>query len=365
MSSSSQPSPERRTDLLTGRQVIVSTSRSARPNHLRRPASTDSAADEAYDPFLEGNEHDTPGEVMALRRTDSTANDVGWLLRVVPNRYPAVEASLDTISHQTSDSLLQPASGHHEVVIECPARSHRLVDFSVMEVARLLSAWQRRITRLSLLENVATINVFRNEGGMAGASLPHCHSQILATDTVHRSLEDRIRHNEILTDGHADGLCSYQQWMQHELLDAKRVVQSDDQFSIVCPFASRVSSQVRFCPTHEACLSATPFADLNQQQITDLASRLLSVVTALTELLGDFSFNLLLSLPPVDRPQAFPWMLDLMPRASQFAGFELLTDTEIITTAPEAAATALRETVVWQVPPPVDEPVWPDNVSWV
>jgi galactose-1-phosphate uridylyltransferase len=88
-------------------------------------------------------------------------------------------------------------------------------------------------------------------------------------------------------------------------------------------------------------------------------------VTALQRLLGELSYNLLLRLPPTAEPNAFPWLLDVVPRTGQFAGFELLTDTDIITTAPETAATQLRDVVEWTKADGNEESLWPPDYQWV
>ena len=41
-------------------------------------------------PFCPGQEYDTPNEVLADREPGSTPDRLGWQLRVVPNKFPAV-----------------------------------------------------------------------------------------------------------------------------------------------------------------------------------------------------------------------------------------------------------------------------------
>jgi len=42
-------------------------------------------------PSVKGNEHHTPGEIIAYRNAGSAPNREGWRLRVVPNKFPALE----------------------------------------------------------------------------------------------------------------------------------------------------------------------------------------------------------------------------------------------------------------------------------
>src|SRR5206468_640468 len=50
--------------------------------------------DPATDPFAEGNEDHTPPEVYAVRPNGGAADTPGWTVRVVPNLYPALAASV-------------------------------------------------------------------------------------------------------------------------------------------------------------------------------------------------------------------------------------------------------------------------------
>src|SRR4051812_34901703 len=85
------PDPEYRRDPVTGRWVIIAPERSRRPlglastkPHPRHDAERDSC------PFCEGRESQSPPEVFAYRRPDTHADEPGWTLRVVPNKFPAV-----------------------------------------------------------------------------------------------------------------------------------------------------------------------------------------------------------------------------------------------------------------------------------
>ena len=87
--------PELRKDPVTGRWVIISTRRRKRPNDFRIERSTTLGG--SYCPFCPGREDMTPPEVLAFRQQGGVANGAGWDLRVVPNKFPAlqVEGTLD------------------------------------------------------------------------------------------------------------------------------------------------------------------------------------------------------------------------------------------------------------------------------
>ncbi len=80
--------PELRKDPIVGRWVIVSQARSDRPNDYEQ--SPPRRAD-TFCPFCEGHEDSSPPEVWALRPGGSSPGRPGWTVRVVPNKYPALD----------------------------------------------------------------------------------------------------------------------------------------------------------------------------------------------------------------------------------------------------------------------------------
>src|SRR3954451_12446079 len=81
--------PELRIDPLSGLRTIVAGERADRPGGGFQVQPQPELDPEA-DPFLEGHEDRTPPEVFALRPDGGAENSPGWLVRVVPNLYPAL-----------------------------------------------------------------------------------------------------------------------------------------------------------------------------------------------------------------------------------------------------------------------------------
>lgn len=336
----STSAPEYRTDVLTGLVSLIAPARSARPS-ARHPEPTISRTD---DPFAEGSEAETPHESFAARKPGTIPNGPGWNLRVVPNRYPAVapvpEAQPDTNNSNPASDLFPSAVafGAHEVVIECPDSRSRLADLSHAEITQVLFAWRQRIQHLTQSGRYQSLAVFRNEGFSAGASLAHCHSQIIAAQTL--TPLDQQRHQRAF---------EYRQTFERELLmdlveaeraNQQRIIVETPNFLVLCPFASRAPWHVRFIP-----LLAGPatFGDAPDHCLSELASILKKTIHALEVALdGTFSFNLILPHPRLDQPPQFRWMLELLPRIGRHAGWEYLSNVEIVTVAPEYGAATLR-----------------------
>lgn len=355
-------SPELRTDILTGRQCIIAPERAARPSAFTPdpPLHRHASNGQPDDPFAEGNEQETPGERFAFRAEDSQPNGPGWSLRVVPNRYPAVTMndgpnapSLGNAQDAAPDghSFFFPttdAIGEHDVVIECPDSRRRWLDLTLQEMTAVFVAWKTRIGQLVASQQFQSLSVFRNEGFSAGASLAHNHSQMIAhrqmtpMDVVRHQREDEYQAGHRSRSGiggktASDDLVSA--ILAAELESGARIIRETTHFVALCPFASRTAYHVRIVPRDSVTWR---FSDVEDQHLAELAEIVRDIVTGWASILGACpSFNMLLPHSRIDRQPAFRWMLELIPRTGRIAGLELLSDLDLVTVSPEAAATQL------------------------
>lgn len=328
--------PEFRTDVLTGSRILIAAGRSDRPNAV----SQDPLVSIAEDPFAEGRESETPGERTAFRDTASETDRSGWQVRLVPNRYPAFVSPIGQSDHAEAAVELfpsEPACGQHDVVIECPDSRTRLVELTTEELTCVLTGWQLHVRQVRSEAKFPYVSVFRNEGFSAGASLAHCHSQIIASAHSSRVLEERIARSRAYVTAHNRDLVD--DLLTAERAAGVRIVREGTHFVTLCPFAPRTAYHLRIIPVAEV---SRQFADVGTEHLQELAEELLRQLRAVESVLGRFSFNLILPLPPVGDLPSFRWMIEILPRITRAAGWEYLTGIDIVTTTPEAAAKILR-----------------------
>ena len=134
--------PELRKDPITGRGVIIATERRKRPSDFRIEVPALNGT--RFCPFCEGHEQHTPREVLCYRHSGAP-NGPGWDVRVVPNRFPAlqVEGALDRQGEGLFDKM--SGIGAHEVIIETPEHHQSLATLSVVAIERVLWAFRERI----------------------------------------------------------------------------------------------------------------------------------------------------------------------------------------------------------------------------
>ena len=129
--------PDLRKDPIVGRWVIIASARAKRPHDFD---STPRVQKGRFCPFCEGNEDKTPGEIIAYRKAGSPRNGEGWRVRVVPNKFPALEIEGQLNKRGEGIYDMMRGVGAHEVIIESPKH---IVSTSELTEEQLLFIYKR------------------------------------------------------------------------------------------------------------------------------------------------------------------------------------------------------------------------------
>jgi len=241
-------------------------------------------------PFCAGHEDRTPPETLRIGDP--------WQVRVVPNLYPAFD--------------------RHEVVVHAPRHVRSMAELSPQEVSAVAEAWRARAHEAHG-EGFGYVHAFVNEGRIAGASLPHSHSQLVwlreAPPTVRDERGDPCRLCALLADERAAGT---------------RVVAEHGGLVVLAPPASRTPYELLVVPAdHQDGGLASPLLPTALRALVDS-------VRALRAVEGPVPWNAWLH-------DEGHWHLELVPRLAAAAGVELGAGIWITTVTPEEAAVRLRE----------------------
>jgi UDPglucose--hexose-1-phosphate uridylyltransferase len=329
--------PELRRDPIVGRWVIIATERARRPSDLSRcpPPAQPSVC-----PFCAGHEDKTPREVYVSGRSPAAPpNSPGWKVRVVPNRFPAlkIEGDLDRQAEGIYDRM--NGVGAHEVIIETPEHSRQMKDLGDGELTDVLFAFKARVLDLRNDLRFRYILLFKNHGQLAGASLDHSHSQLIALPVVPRQVSEEIegarRHHDLRER------CIFCDVVGQERRDRTRLVYENDEFVVFAPFAPRSPFETWIVPKrHESNFEAEP-----KERLGLCAQALGTTLRRLASALGDPAYNFIVHSNPL-RDAASPsyhWHLEVMPALTQVAGFEWGSGFHINPVPPEEAAEFLRK----------------------
>jgi UDPglucose--hexose-1-phosphate uridylyltransferase len=335
--------PTLRQDPATRLWSIIATERGKRPDDFIKPdeAAGSLPSHDKDCPFCPGNEDKTPKPVFTV--TDPEAgNGADWVVRVVPNKFPALvvpEARGDTARRRKECIYLEmDGIGEHEVVIETPDHSKTMATLSEEEVATVVRTYRDRFLALDASPWNQLIIIFRNQGERAGTSLVHPHSQIIGTPVVPGEIRRRLEESQRYYDDL--GTCVYCDMLGYDLKEKTRVVSENSGFVALCPFASTVPFEVWILPRRHA----SSFGVLSDGEIPLLAGMLRDVLRRLHGLLGNPDYNYVIRSAPhhsAGEPH-FHWYLEILPRLTTRAGFEIGSGININVVVPEDAAEQLR-----------------------
>ena len=317
-----------RLDPLSGRWVVVSPGRSERPYSFvtRSPQLPDPLGRPC--PFCPGNEEDTP---PALETYGPTGR---WLVRVVPNLYPAFSGNEPMVVDHLGPVFTQaPASGIHEVLVLSPDHEASFADLSDTHAGLVVAAIRDRLAEHSAVPGLRYSQVIVNAGREAGASLLHPHGQLLAMSFVPRDISD-----EQAGFARFEGSCLLCTTIDAEEESAHRIVLADEHVVVMCPYWSSTAYEMLVVPrTHEAHIQyATP------SDAAAVGRAVRSALQALRERLGDVAYNVVFHAAPYRSEGEFHWHVHLLPKVTTQAGFELGTGVPINICPPEVAADELR-----------------------
>ena len=325
--------PEWRQDPVTGDWALLAPQRALRPHDARsREGGASGTADGC--PFCAGHEAQTPPATLVWPQD----NRRDWQVRVVPNRYPALTAEAALSAEQDGYFASRAAVGVHEVIVETPDHRRRTSEMSWSDVLAVLRIYRQRLAQLADDGRWRYGLVFRNQGVTAGASLEHLHSQLVACDFV----PHRIAEREAAAARHfrETGHCRWCQLLAAERASGERMVWENDGYVAFTAYAARFPYETWILPKrHAAHFAQTEESDL--AQLAEIYWQLLARIESLGDEVG---YNCVWHTAPFDSStdQHYHWHVEVLPRLTTPAGFELGSGLMINDVSPELAARRLR-----------------------
>lgn len=298
--------PYLRKDYLTEQWVTIAQERANRPMIH--------ASEESECPFCTGNSHLTPPPILV-------SSD--GLIRVVPNKYPA-------FSMEIGD-----AKGYHEVLIDTPVHYELFHDFSVSHVRLVLEALQARSRSLSRLPSIRHVQIFKNNGVGAGASIAHSHWQIIALEMV-PSLQQTIQKN-FRSYEERHGKCYLCEIMKRV---SAYLITENESFIAHTP----ESGLYTFGVDITAKRHVAHFEDLSKEELSLLAEIMERVLQMLCRAKPGLAYNICFQSRPrlEESEKVGHFFIQIIPRLGNLAGFEFSTGCYINSVTPEVAAEILR-----------------------
>lgn len=329
---------ELRRDPIVGRWVIVDTDHPSRPEDFEQEEHNWRGGE---CPFCYGNESMTPPEIVALRDSQTQANTPGWGVRVVPNKFPALQIEGDLDRRGVGIYDMSNGVGAHEVIIETPYHHKDIPDLLNQEIENILSMCCRRALDLTKDARFKYIMIFKNYGPSAGASLEHPHTQLIALPMVPKNVLEEIHGAQTYFEYRER--CIFCDILRQESQDKQRIILENKHFLSFCPFVSRFPFEIWIVPKKHNGY----FCHIPKEEIPSLASILRETITKVKKIFPNIAYNFIIHSTPVDgeEKEGYHWHIEFMPKLTRVAGFEWGTGFYIVPTPPELAAKYLKELV--------------------
>ncbi len=334
--------------------VLVATARGMRPRKAEDTVQRDTRPHVDTCPFCRGNEEKTPPAI----RTVPEGPD--WAIRIVPNLYPVLGDDQPSTALAFGLQQVIDGYGRHEVVIDHPNHGIAIHEMSADHLALLFRTYRDRMTELHASDpRLRYVLVFKNFGPAAGASIPHSHSQIIATPVVPENVQNEVAHakahhaktGQCIFCSLIDEALTFEATIydrdsgavRRKIAVGQYVVERGEHFVAIKPFASRYEWELHILPLkHNA-----DFLVENDERLADFGRVLRRAMARLDHVIGGAQYNFFLHTVPYgsesdELAASYHWHLEICPRTSIPTGFELGSGLFVSTISPEDAAAQLR-----------------------
>lgn len=327
---------EFRQDLVSGDWVLISTERSKRFKEARK-------REKFYQP-KKGCPFEDPKE-SGQKIVWGYPDEDNWKIMVIKNKYPAVKQGLCTPEYKRGLFNIHDGIGMHDVII-FKDHDKPLSDFSVTEAEDVIKVYKKRYKEIAKEDKCAKyIMIFNNFGHEAGTSIYHPHSQIISTPIlppdVSRSIYGAYKFYQ------KNRKRVYDVILEFEIKEKKRIIYENEHFIVFCPFVSHLPYEVRIFSKY----SLAHFEQMPEELNNCLADALVTALKKIKKALDDPAYNFFIHTAPTeavldDIHKFYHWHIEILPKVSVLAGFELGTGIDINVVDPDQAAKKLREAEV-------------------
>lgn len=334
--------PHRRYNPLTDEWVLVSPHRTKRPWQGQiEPTPPDSLP--SYDPqcyLCPGNQRVGGVPNPPYTSTFVFQNDFSALLAdVPPGEYRVGDADHPLLRARAERGICR-------VVCFSPRHDLTMAKLDLPDLRRVVDTWAEQTEELSALPQIGSVQIFENRGAMMGASNPHPHGQIWATE----SLPLQIARERATQAAHhaATGRTLLGDYLDLELAQGERVVCANAHFVAVVPFWA-------VWPFETLLISRRPapglpdLDDAERDALADILKQITSRYDALFQV--SFPYSMGFHQRPCDggdhpgwhlHAHFYPPLLRSATVRKFMVGFEMLGEPQRDIT-PEQAAAKLRE----------------------
>jgi UDPglucose--hexose-1-phosphate uridylyltransferase len=334
-----KPIIEFRKDIVSGEWILVSSRRRFRPFLISKGKIIKKKSLKKLCPFENPQQSGNAAPVLWYAKKEGDKNFKNWFVQIFPNKYPLVGRGLQCPTITTHGPYgMAKGNGVHEVIL---FRDHNRTfeKMTLKEIALVFKAYQQRYKMLEKDKCIEYILIFHNHGELAGASLSHPHSQLVALPIIPPDVSSSI--NGGLNFFRKYKKCVHCTMLDWEKKEKKRIIYQNKHFITLAPYASRAPYEIRIFPIKHS----SDFEEMPENQRLFLAESFKDALLRLKKVLKnpDYNFFIHTASARVKNVPYYHWHIEILPRTYKWAGLELGTGIEVVEVSPEQAVADLKK----------------------
>ena len=247
---------------------------------------------------------------------DESWQDGELLVRIVRNRYPI-----------TSEFGVK---GQHDVIIDTQYHKMHPKDFSYVHWEMLLFMIQKRWNQIMEDSKIKFIQVFKNYGIKAGASISHSHWQVIALEEIPYSMKEKY--------------LAYYEEANCYLCDVQHqrdgfLVWEDAHIEVWVPSIPQYPYEVWLIPK----CHRQHYGELSSWEIKTLGKLIKYFLEIYHQLNSQGDFNICMMSGDVKGEYPYHFYIQLVMRIGHIAGFEIATSCHILSVEPRTYVEEMKK----------------------
>lgn len=263
-------------------------------------------------PFCLGNEESLQQIINEKWEKDEL------LIRIVPNRYP-----------MTSQ---KGARGIHDVIIDTHHHTLHPKDFRAQHWEVLLHTIQERWHSIMNMPFIRFIQVFKNYGEAAGASITHSHWQLVALESLPYTM--KVQYDMYKSAPNTTCYLCDMSYQKEGIVILDEVL-----WKVWVPPVSQFPYEVWLIPKQHH----QHYGELSLLEINVLGKLIKDLLQVYHELAPGYAFNICFMSGDLKGEHPYHFHIKLMLRIGKIAGFEIATGCHILSIAPQVYAQQLKK----------------------
>lgn len=288
-----------------GYSCIISETRKHRPN-----ISED--AQKAC-PFCKGNEH------LIEKVYIEKALDDGDCIKIINNKYPVCIEGVD---------------GIHDVIVDTNSHDKSPLAFTHQHWVALFESIKERIEQIKCHVDISFIQVFKNYGKHAGASIAHSHWQIIALNQTPLTMVNEYKQTAQYVQEKGCLFCK-----EAEEKSEQTYIYDTAGWLAYAPTCTSIPHETWIIPK----LHKSHFEDLSKADFEQLATLMMQLLQAYEVILPNGHYNICMMAGRPGKDKDYHLFFKILPRTGNFAGFELATGCFISVVGAERHAQDMRD----------------------